>query len=143
MRLHLFFFAVLALLVLVIQAAESDKVLFPSCVITCDSELFSNCSVSNDTSWFWASGSRPMAMLDCIETNCTTKEFFTTKRLYEKECGITPHKGPSVVDAATLFPLILASFFFVLRIIAKSSGLTGGWGLDDYTIIISYVSVSV
>ncbi|KAJ5824909.1 hypothetical protein N7447_007249, partial [Penicillium robsamsonii] len=139
MRVHLFSFAVLALLIVRIHAAASDRVLFPSCAITCDSKLFSNCSLNNDMSCFCASGSRPTALLNLVETSCTTKEFFTTKRVYEKECGITPHKGPSVVDAATLIPLILASFFFVVRIIAKSSGLAGGWGLDDYTIIISYV----
>lgn len=26
-----------------------------------------------------------------------------------------------------------------MRMIAKSSGLAGGWGWDDYTIIVSYV----
>lgn len=69
-----------------------------------------------------------------------TLTLLATKRLYEKECDITPLKGPSTVQAATLVPLILASFFFVVRLIAKSSGLAGGWGLDDYTIIVSYVS---
>lgn len=44
-----------------------------------------------------------------------------------------------MVNASTLIPFILASFFFVMRMIAKSSGLAGGWGWDDYTIIVSYV----
>ncbi|KAJ5171161.1 uncharacterized protein N7500_003944 [Penicillium coprophilum] len=139
MRVNLVFFAVLALLLVGIHAAASDTTLFPSCAITCDNKLFSNCSLTNDTSCFCDSGSRPTALLDCVEINCTTKEFFTTKRLYEKECDITPLKGPSTVQAATLVPLILASFFFVVRLIAKSSGLAGGWGLDDYTIIVSYI----
>jgi hypothetical protein len=63
-----------------------------------------------------------------------------TKRQYEKECDITPLKGPPVVSGSTLTPLILASIFFVARIFAKSCGLAGGWGWDDYTIIVSYVS---
>ncbi|KAJ5372952.1 hypothetical protein N7517_004958 [Penicillium concentricum] len=138
MRVYLFFFAVLALLIVGIHAAESDRVLFPSCAITCDRTLFSNCSLSNDTSCFCASSSGPTALLDCVQTNCTTKELFTSRRLYEKECHIAPLKGPPVVDAATLIPLILASFFFLIRMIAKCSGLAGGWGLDDYTIIVSY-----
>jgi hypothetical protein len=46
-----------------------------------------------------------------------------------------------VVQPSTLIPFILASFFFVARVIAKSSGLAGGWGWDDYTIIVSYVSL--
>jgi hypothetical protein len=48
-----------------------------------------------------------------------------------------------VVDGATLVPLILATFFFVARIIAKGGGLAGGWGWDDYTIIISFVRTIV
>jgi hypothetical protein len=47
-----------------------------------------------------------------------------------------------VVSGSTLTPLVLASIFFVARIFAKSSGLAGGWGWDDYTIIVSYVSQS-
>ncbi|KAJ5213924.1 hypothetical protein N7449_001093 [Penicillium cf. viridicatum] len=139
MRDHLFLFALLALLIARIHAADWNTTVFPSCATTCDNQLFSDCSLSNNTSCFCASSTRPTALLDCAESNCTSKEFFTTKRLYEKECDITPRKGPPVVNASTLIPFILASFFFVMRMIAKSSGLAGGWGWDDYTIIVSYV----
>ncbi|KAJ5484342.1 hypothetical protein N7453_012296 [Penicillium expansum] len=139
MRRHLFLCALLALLIVGIQATESNTTAFPSCAITCDNQLFSDCSLSNNTSCFCASGSRPTALLNCVESNCTAKEFFTTKRLYEQECDITPLKGPRVVSASTLVPFILASFFFVMRMFAKSSGLAGGWGWDDYTIIVSYI----
>ncbi|CAI7666395.1 uncharacterized protein N7487_008143 [Penicillium crustosum] len=139
MRGHFFLFTLLALLIVGIHATDWDTNVFPSCAITCDNQLFSDCSLSNNTSCFCASSSRPTALLDCAESNCTSKEFFTTKRLYEKECDITPRKGPAVINASTLFPFILASFFFVARMIAKSSGLAGGWGWDDYTIIVSYV----
>jgi hypothetical protein len=47
-----------------------------------------------------------------------------------------------MVNAATLIPFVLATFFFITRIIAKSSGLAGGWGWDDYTIIVAFVSFS-
>ncbi|KAF4766782.1 hypothetical protein HAV15_010418 [Penicillium sp. str.  len=139
MRGHLFIFALLALLIVGIHAADWDTNVFPSCATTCNNQLFSDCSLSNNTSCFCASSSRPAALLDCAESNCTSKEFFTTKRLYEKECDITPRKGPAVVKASTLIPFVLASFFFVMRMIAKSSGLAGGWGWDDYTIIVSYI----
>ncbi|OQD63874.1 hypothetical protein PENPOL_c008G06255 [Penicillium polonicum] len=139
MRGHFSLFALLALLIVGIHAADWDTTVFPSCTITCDKRLFSDCSLSNNTSCFCASSSRPTALLNCAESNCTSKEFFTTKRLYEKECDITPRKGPAAVKASTLIPFILASFFFVTRMIAKSSGLAGGWGWDDYTIIVSYV----
>lgn len=45
-----------------------------------------------------------------------------------------------MVNPSTLIPFILATVFFAARIFAKSSGLGGGWGLDDYTIIVAYVS---
>ena len=45
-----------------------------------------------------------------------------------------------MIVASTLIPFILATFFFFARIIAKFSGLAGGWGWDDYTIIVAFVS---
>ncbi|KAJ5238047.1 hypothetical protein N7489_008138 [Penicillium chrysogenum] len=139
MKINLCFFAVLAPLVLEVDAAALNGTVFPSCAVTCDNELFSDCSLGNNTTCFCASRSRPTELLDCASSNCTTKEFFTTKRLYEQECDITPLEGPPLVSGSTLLPLILASFFFVARIVAKGIGLAGGWGWDDYTIITSYV----
>ncbi|CAG8890489.1 unnamed protein product [Penicillium egyptiacum] len=136
---HFFLFALFAPLIVRIHAAESDTTVFPSCAITCNTKLFFDCSLTNNLSCFCASRSRPTALLYCVESNCTTKEFFTTKRLYEQECDITPLKGPPVVKVSTLIPFILASVFFISRLIAKSSGLAGGWGWDDFTIIVSYV----
>ncbi|KAJ6045178.1 uncharacterized protein N7446_003380 [Penicillium canescens] len=134
----LLFFTLLALLVVGLHASEPDAITFPSCALACDKALFSECSLSNKTC-FCESNTRPTALLDCAASNCTTKEYFTTRRLYEQKCDITPLKGPSVVEGATLVPLIFATFFFVARIMAKSGGLAGGWGWDDYTIIISFV----
>ncbi|KZN84585.1 hypothetical protein EN45_087260 [Penicillium chrysogenum] len=138
MKINLCFFAVLAPLVLEVDAAALNGTVFPSCAVTCDNELFSDCSLGNNTTCFCASRSRPTELLDCASSSCTTKEFFTTKRLYEQECDITPLEGPPLVSGSTLLPLILASFFFVARIVAKGIGLAGGWGWDDYTIITSY-----
>ena len=47
-----------------------------------------------------------------------------------------------MITASTLIPFILATFFFIARIVAKSSGLAGGWGWDDFTIIGAFVSYS-
>ncbi|KAJ5175888.1 uncharacterized protein N7482_001765, partial [Penicillium canariense] len=110
--------------------------------IACDEQLFSDCSFNN-TSCFCASSSRPSSLLDCVSSNCTTKEYFSTYKLYEKECDITPLQGPPIISASTLVPFILATFFFIARILAKSSGLAGGWGWDHYTIIVAYVSYSL
>ncbi|KAJ5966241.1 hypothetical protein N7481_012955 [Penicillium waksmanii] len=138
MRTHLYLLSLLALLVVGIRAASSTATQFPSCALNCNENLFSSCSLNDNSTCFCSSDSRPSDLLNCVESNCTTKEFFTTKRQYEKECDITPLKGPHVVSGSTLTPLILASIFFVARIFAKSSGLAGGWGWDDYTIIVSY-----
>ncbi|KAJ5666745.1 hypothetical protein N7462_011154, partial [Penicillium macrosclerotiorum] len=106
--------------------------------VSCEKELFPGCSLNN-SSCFCSTSTYPSALLDCASVNCTTKEYFTTRRLYEKECDIISVQGPPTISASTLVPLILASFFFVARIIAKASGLAGGWGWDDYTIILSYI----
>jgi hypothetical protein len=44
-----------------------------------------------------------------------------------------------MINPSTLVPFILATFFFITRIIAKSTGLAGGWGWDDYSIIVAFV----
>ncbi|KAJ5112368.1 hypothetical protein N7532_000413 [Penicillium argentinense] len=110
----------------------------------CNERSFSNsCSLTHNTTCFCASDSRPAILFDCVESQCTTKEFFTTKRFYEHECSITPLAGPPEIHPSTLVPMILASIFFVARMVAKGSGLAGGWGWDDYTIIMSYASITV
>jgi hypothetical protein len=40
-------------------------------------------------------------------------------------------------------PLSIATILFLLRIAAKILHLGGGWGSDDYTIIVAYVSISL
>ncbi|CEJ53790.1 Putative Integral membrane protein [Penicillium brasilianum] len=138
MRFHRCLFVLLALLVIGLHAAEVALNEFPSCAITCNDQLFSDCSL-NRTSCFCASDSRPTSLLSCVSSNCTVKEYFTTYRLYENECNITPRQAPSMINPSTLIPFILATFFFITRIIAKSSGLAGGWGWDDYTIIVAFI----
>ncbi|GMG04296.1 unnamed protein product [Aspergillus oryzae] len=71
-------------------------------------------------------------MTDCVSTSFTT-------RLSNRQCGIAPHKGRPEVDSATLVPLIFSTLLFANRIAAKFMGLGGGWGPDDYTIIVAYV----
>ncbi|KAJ5308624.1 hypothetical protein PENANT_c065G04882 [Penicillium antarcticum] len=133
----LLFFTLLTLLVVSLHAAETTT--FPSCALECNTALFSGCSLTSNTTCFCESDTRPTALLNCVESKCTTKEYFTTRRLYEQKCDITPLQGPSLVQGGTMVPLVLATFFFVARMIAKSSGLAGGWGWDDYTIIVSFV----
>lgn len=46
-----------------------------------------------------------------------------------------------MADPATIAPLVLGTVLFAIRIAAKFMGLGGGWGPDDYTIIVSWVSI--
>ncbi|KAJ5787621.1 hypothetical protein N7457_002611 [Penicillium paradoxum] len=140
MRISRSILAVLALLVVGSHAVGWNATDFPSCAVKCDEQLFSSdCSLTNGTSCFCASSSRPTKLLACVERNCSVKDFFTTKRLHENECDIPTLRGPAEIQASTVIPLILGTFFFLARMFAKSTGLAGGWGLDDYTIIVSYI----
>lgn len=62
------------------------------------------------------------------------------KRASSRQCNVPYHKGRPEVEAATLVPLILATILFLIRMTAKTIGLGGGWGSDDYTIIVAEVS---
>ena len=66
-----------------------------------------------------------------------------TTRLSNRQCGIPPHKGRPELDSATLVPLIFSTLLFANRIAAKFMGLGGGWGPDDYTIIVAYVRLLI
>lgn len=109
----------------------------------------------NSTTYLCAADSRQTALADCVQRNGTTKEEFgklpalrvreirltmaVTKRLIEESCGIEPRKGPPLIEGEVLATVILAALFFTIRIVTKAFNLGGGWGADDFTIIISYV----
>ncbi|KAK1141823.1 hypothetical protein N8T08_008488 [Aspergillus melleus] len=103
-------------LVVGLHAADPDFNKFPSCASSYRDNLLSS-----------------------VNLNCTTKEEFITKRLSAQVCGIEQRKGPAAIDGSTLAPFILGALFFIIRIGAKSLGLAGGWGWDDYTIIVSFM----
>lgn len=69
--------------------------------------------------------------------------YVAAKRLGSRQCNIPIHQGRPEIDAATLVPLILATILVVNRAAAKLMRLGGGWGWDDYTIIVAYVSTSI
>ncbi|KAJ5484109.1 hypothetical protein N7539_005905 [Penicillium diatomitis] len=132
----------LTLLVCGVQAVnfEFETNTFPSCTLTCDTQLTtSNCSLATNESCFCQHADIASSVLDCAEAHCSVKDYFTTYRLYEDVCNIPKMQGPPLVSASTLIPTILAIFFFFARIYAKAIGLGGGWGWDDYTIIVSFI----
>lgn len=61
-----------------------------------------------------------------------------TRRLNEKQCGIPKRKGVDAVNGSELTAFILATTFFLARIMAKSMRLGGNWGMDDYTIMVAW-----
>lgn len=61
------------------------------------------------------------------------------QRANARQCNVPYHNGHPEVEAATLVPLILATILFLVRMTAKTIGLGGGWGSDDYTIIVAEV----
>ncbi|KAF7621160.1 integral membrane protein [Aspergillus flavus] len=121
-----------------LHAADPNPNELPSSAISCMQQLFPS-SEWNSTAYLCADDSRQTALVDCVTSNGTTKEEFITQRLTEESCNIKPRQGPPLIEGSTLAPLILATFFFTIRISAKSFNLGGGWGWDDLTIIISYV----
>ncbi|KAB8276930.1 hypothetical protein BDV30DRAFT_223916 [Aspergillus minisclerotigenes] len=93
---------------------ESEDTL-PQCAVTCQSDLIANNSTScasTDTSCLCGDTTFQSNMTDCVSTSCTPKQ--------------------------TLLPLIFSTLLFANRIAAKFMGLGGGWGPDDYTIIVAY-----
>ncbi|KAE8376655.1 hypothetical protein BDV26DRAFT_231244 [Aspergillus bertholletiae] len=132
----------LASVALVAGAASTESEdTFPQCAVTCQSQVIADNSTScatTDTSCLCADDTFQTDMTDCVSTSCTPKQALLTKRLNNRQCGIPPHKGRPKLDSGTLIPLIISTLLFGNRIAAKFMGLGGGWGADDYTIIVAY-----
>ncbi|KAF7595557.1 hypothetical protein BBP40_005592 [Aspergillus hancockii] len=107
-----------------LHAADTNPnlTIFPSSAISCMQQIFPSAEW-NSTTYLCAESARQDALVDCVSAQGTVKEEFS----------------PPLVEGATLAPLILATLFFTIRIATKSLSLGGGWGLDDLTIIISYI----
>ncbi|KAE8423359.1 hypothetical protein BDV36DRAFT_243395 [Aspergillus pseudocaelatus] len=121
-------------------SSESEDTL-PECAVTCQSQLIADNSTScasTDTTCLCGDATFQSNMTDCVSTSCTPKQTLLTTRLSNRQCGIAPHKGRPELDSATLVPLIFSTLLFANRIAAKFMGLGGGWGPDDYTIIVAY-----
>ncbi|KAE8347752.1 hypothetical protein BDV24DRAFT_146547 [Aspergillus arachidicola] len=96
-------------------ASTDSEDTLPQCAVTCQRDLIADNSTScasTDTSCLCGDTTFQSNMTDCVSTSCTPKQ--------------------------TLLPLIFSTLLFANRIAAKSMGLGGGWGPDDYTIIVAY-----
>lgn len=76
------------------------------------------------------------------ENRLLTGWLAVTRQLNEEQCGIPKRKAIDAINASELAVFILATVFFLVRIVAKSMRLGGGWGMDDHTIIVAWVSRS-
>ncbi|KAE8393126.1 hypothetical protein BDV23DRAFT_170512 [Aspergillus alliaceus] len=124
-------------------AAETDsEQTLPQCAITCQKQVLANNSTtcaSTDTSCLCDDNTFQNDMTICVSTSCNGRQTLLTKRLSNRQCGIPTHRGRPEIEAATLVPLILSTILFANRMIAKFMGLGGGWGADDFTIIVAYI----
>ncbi|KAE8355451.1 hypothetical protein BDV28DRAFT_163073 [Aspergillus coremiiformis] len=127
----------LLVLGITVHAADPDPNEFPSSAISCMKQLFPSAEW-NSTTYLCANDSRQTALVDCVLATGSMKEELVTKRLAQEACGITPDKGPPPVAGTTLVPFILGTFFFTVRMMIKGFNLGGGWGADDFTIIVAF-----
>ncbi|RJE18617.1 integral membrane protein [Aspergillus sclerotialis] len=135
-----FIFIFLSLVTATAAASDSDSER-PQCAVSCRHQTFANSTTScsfTDTACLCADKQYQSELVDCVKKTCTTRESLTAQRLRFRECKIPQHQGYPVADPATLAPLVLGTVLFAIRIAAKFMGLGGGWGPDDYTIIVSW-----
>ncbi|KAK2819980.1 hypothetical protein FQN49_007840, partial [Arthroderma sp. PD_2] len=66
-------------------------------------------------------------------------EALLTRYLNSRQCNIPIVPLYAEVDAGTLIPFIAATLLFAIRITSKLMHLGGGWGPDDFTIIVAYM----
>ncbi|KAL4895254.1 hypothetical protein BDV59DRAFT_152089 [Aspergillus ambiguus] len=114
----------------------------PRCAAICQKQTLAENSTlctSTVTSCLCADNDFQTTITNCVTASCTGREALVAKRANSRQCNLPYHKGHPEVGAATLVPLILATLLFFIRMMAKAIGLGGGWGVDDYTIIVAEI----
>ncbi|RAH81987.1 integral membrane protein [Aspergillus japonicus CBS 114.51] len=135
MKLHQTLLFLLGTLTTTALATNYTTADFSECVLSYWEQTYPDCPIT-DTSCVCTKES---SLIAYASSECTPKEYFHARHLFEQECNIRPRAGPSLVDPSVLAPLVLATVFFVIRLWAKLQGLAGGWGPDDTTIALSFV----
>lgn len=67
--------------------------------------------------------------------------YLAAKYIISRQCDLPIPQLYPEADPATIVPFILATILFAIRMTAKFLQLGGGWGPDDYTVIIAYVKI--
>ncbi|KAG2417077.1 hypothetical protein HFD88_008295 [Aspergillus terreus] len=122
--------------------SDSTHPALPQCAAVCQKQVLAQHSAacaSSQKSCLCSNETVQTAITNCVTAGCTGREALVAKRASSRACSVPYHKGHPEVEAATLVPLILATLLFSNRMVAKSIGLGGGWGPDDYTIIVAEI----
>lgn len=92
-----------------------------------------------DTACLCVDNSYQAKVAACVQSTCTVKESLVAKRLGERQCGVPPR--PQQNDVASLTVLFTITFFLVIvRLTVKFLGHGGGWGIDDWLMLMAFVS---
>ncbi|KAL2283109.1 hypothetical protein FJTKL_10211 [Diaporthe vaccinii] len=90
-----------------------------------------------DTACLCVDNSYQAKVAACVQSTCTVKESLVAKRLGERQCGIPPR--PQQNDVASLTVLFTITFFLVIvRLTVKFLGHGGGWGIDDWLMLMAF-----
>ncbi|BCR90981.1 CFEM domain-containing protein [Aspergillus chevalieri] len=139
MRLYWHCMVVFSLACLVMPMIASALEIIPQCAVNCEQQLTNTTSCSTtDTACLCTDPTYETNLSSCTMANCSMKEALTTKYIISRKCDLPIPREYPEADPATIIPFILATILFVIRMTAKFLRLGGGWGPDDYTIIIAY-----
>jgi hypothetical protein len=61
------------------------------------------------------------------------------KYVGSRQCDIPISQRYPQADPGTIIPFAIATILFVIRMVTKAMHLGGGWGSDDYTLMVAYV----
>ncbi|KAG6357820.1 hypothetical protein INS49_013699 [Diaporthe citri] len=112
----------------------------PPCAVNCTMTVLGSgattCSPT-DTACLCVDNSYQAKVAACVQSTCTVKESLVAKRLGERQCGVPPR--PQQNDVASLTVLFTITFFLVIvRLTVKFLGHGGGWGIDDWLMLMAF-----
>ncbi|KAJ2895220.1 hypothetical protein MKZ38_006771 [Zalerion maritima] len=118
-------------------ALELDGV--PQCAITCllDNLKDTSCK-QEDTECLCIDPTYLETSTQCVVLNCTVEEALATKNLTSIACGDPIRNRDSTLNISRPILVAFKTIFLATRLVVKAMGFGGGWGWDDYIIIIAF-----
>ncbi|KAK2601160.1 hypothetical protein N8I77_010630 [Diaporthe amygdali] len=112
----------------------------PPCAVNCTMSVLgsgvTSCSPT-DTACLCLDDTYQASVASCVKSTCTVKESLVAKRLGLRQCGVA--RRPQQNDVASLTVLFTITFFLVIvRLTVKFLGHGGGWGIDDWLMLIAF-----